>query len=75
MKKATIKPNQSSLDMVLMACGTMEGAMQVMASNAKSITAVTAVGDEFIIPDSSTIDNTTLSYLQQNAVVIGTKGN
>lgn len=74
MKKIALKPNQSCLDMVLMACGTMEAAMQVMAANTTSITHPTAVGDEYTIPDGVLTDTTTLSYLQQNKVVIGTKG-
>lgn len=73
MQTATAKPNQSTLDIVLMHCGTMEAAMEVMAANTQSITAAIAVGDEYKIP-ATTTDNTTLSYLKQNRIVIGTQG-
>ncbi len=69
-----IKPNQSSLDMVLMATGTLEAAMQLMATNELSITHIPDIGAVYVVPDKAVTDTTTLSYLKQNNIEIGTKG-
>ncbi len=74
MQTAIVKPNQSSLDVVLMHTGTMEAAMEVMATNERSITASLTTGGQYLIPDSSASDTVTLNYLQQNKIVIGTRG-
>ncbi len=71
---AIVKPNQSSLDVVLMHCGTIEAAMAVMMASGRSITASLTVGGEYIIPIDASTDDTTLRYIQQNKVVIGTRG-
>ena len=74
MNTITAKPNQSGLDIVLMACGTMEGAMAFMSANDAGITDNTNAGDQFTIPVAIATDISTLQYLQQNQVMIGTKG-
>ncbi|WP_105038999.1 hypothetical protein [Flavipsychrobacter stenotrophus] len=74
MQTAIVKPNQSSLDVVLMHAGTMEAAMEVMAANERSITAPLITGVQYLVPDTNTSDAVTLNYLQQNKIVIGTRG-
>ena len=73
MKTTSIQPNQSLLDMALMACGTLEGAMHIMAANEESITADVAPGVMYIIPSDVPSDNYSLQYLQQNNIIIGTR--
>ncbi len=74
MKTITIQPNQTTIDAVLMACGTMEAAMQVMAANDQSITEAVDAGLELVYdPATTTTDSRAVQYLQQNSVVIGTK--
>ncbi len=70
----TIKPqpNQSSLDVVLTACGTMEGTMQLMFANGCSVTA--AVSEEYAIPDTIATDAATMTYMRSNNILPGTKG-
>jgi hypothetical protein len=65
MQTAIVKPNQSSLDLVLMHTGTMEAAMEVMAANERSITAPLITGVQYLVPDTKTSDTVTLNYLHQ----------
>ena len=74
MRTAVIAPNQSLLDMALMACGTIEASMKIMAENETSITGAATTGSEFMIPDDAPTDSFTLLYLGQNKIVIGTNG-
>ncbi len=73
MKTAVVQPNQSPLDAVLMACGTLEGAMQVIAANEASLTASLTAGTEYAIPAGPVTDKFSLQYLRQNKIIIGTK--
>lgn len=75
----TIKvlPNQSLIDVVIQACGTLEAGMQMMAANDRSISDFPAVGETLhtINQDADEkVDKTTLSYLAENGIVIGTLG-
>ena len=74
MNTITTKPNETVSDLILMAYGTMECGMQFLQANNTSITATLAVGDSYNLPDGLVGDNDVLQYLQQNEVVIGTKG-
>lgn len=73
MKTATIQPNQCVLDMALAACGTLEGAMAIMAASNKSISFNPATGTVYTIPPGTPTDLAALQALQQNEVLIGTK--
>jgi hypothetical protein len=71
----TVKPNQSMLDVILQGCGTLEGGMQMMAVNGRSISEYPDVGDTIKVSDAQTSiqnDPAVLAYLQQNNIVIGT---
>jgi len=71
MKTTVAKANQSSLDLVIMACGTMEGAMQIMAANQQSLSNNPWVYTEYVIPDDIITDTSTLDYLAQNKITAG----
>ncbi len=72
-KKITVRPNQSALDMVLETCGTLEGALDIMAANDRSICDNARPGTQYTIPEHAAKDNAVLLYLQQNKVRIGTR--
>lgn len=72
MKTAIIQQNQTVLDMIVMACGTLEGAMQVMAANNTSLSDTTYTGTVYAVPDTVSVDKQVLDYLQQNDIHIGT---
>ncbi len=72
-QKITVKPNQSVLDIVLQACGSLEGAMQIMAQNERSISQNPEIGSQYEIPAEVTTDKNTLNYIRQNGVRIGTR--
>ena len=57
--------------MVLMACGTLEGAMQIFAESGQSIVSNVFV-TEYRVPDDVVTDVNTLNYLNQNNITIGT---
>ena len=71
MRTVISKANQSSLDVVIMACGTMEGAMQIMAANEQSISNNPWVYTEYAIPEDVTADAKTTDYLAQNKITVG----
>ena len=71
-KTIKVKPNQTALDVALMACGTLEGAMQIMAANNVSITAVPQADTVYAVPDDVTTDVAAMDYLVRNEVEIGT---
>ena len=66
--------NETALDVTIMASGTLENAMLLMGANNTSISALPVSGFTFIIPDTILPDADTLLYLQQNGIVLGTKG-
>lgn len=67
-----ITPNQTMLDVAIMASGSMENVFLILAANGKGITDAPHVNDDYAIPQGMSNDTTTLKYLQQNKVVIGT---
>ena len=73
-KTITARPNQSMLDIVLMEYGTLQAAMEVMAENDTSISAVPDAGSEWIMPvvDDAALDKQAAGYLKQNKIEIGT---
>lgn len=70
----TIKrqPNQTNLDMVISASGTMEAAMQLMFANNQSLTEFE--DDTLNVPSNLPIDANTLAYLRNNTIQPGTAG-
>lgn len=76
MPTITLKPNQTLADAAIMASGTMEAAMQIMLANNQSLTDLLATGTQLDYSTAGlTTDAGSLSYLQQNSTVIGTRGN
>src|ERR1035441_11086584 len=72
-----VMPNQSMPDVILQGCGTLEGSMQMMAANGKSISDCPDVGTLIKINSEQVVtenDPGVLQYLQQNGIVIGTLG-
>lgn len=59
-------------DLVLMACGTLDGAMAFCRANGVSISTVPMPGAEYIVPDGIARNKVILRELQQNGIVIGT---
>ncbi len=72
MQVIIAKPNQSMQDLVLMACGTLEGAMAFCRANAVGISDAPVPGNEYVIPDGIVSDRTTLTSLAQRGIAIGT---
>jgi hypothetical protein len=82
----TVKPNQSIADVILMACGTLEGGMAFCALNNISISDIPVVGTVYSVPafngnpagllqaGADEADSGVLEYLVQNEIVIGTLG-
>ncbi len=70
----TIKrqPNQTNLDMVIAAAGTIEAAMQLMFANNQSLTEFE--DDTLNVPADLNTDANTLTYLRNNRIQPGTKG-
>jgi hypothetical protein len=66
------KPNQSMQDLVLMACGTMDGAIDFCLANNVRISDVPVVGRAYQVPAVIAQDEVILTELQQNGIVIGT---
>jgi hypothetical protein len=82
----TVKPNQSIEDVILMACGSVEGGMAFCALNNISISDIPGVGRLYLVPafeenadglladNSNEVDPGVLQYLGQNEIIIGTLG-
>lgn len=70
----TIKrqPNQTNLDMVIAASGTVEAAMQLMFANNQSLTEFE--DDSLDIPSGLHTDANTVTYLRNNRIQPGTNG-
>lgn len=60
------------LDVAIMASGSVENVFLILAANGKGITDAPHVNDDYTIPQGMSNDTTTLKYLQQNNIVIGT---
>jgi hypothetical protein len=72
------RPNQSMLDVIIQAMGSIEGGIQFCTLNNVSISDTPVVGTEYVIPETDATntyqDKNVLKYLGQNAIVIGTLG-
>ena len=77
-KTIVAKPNQSMLDIIIQAMGSLEAGMAFCAVNNVAISDTPAVGYAYEVPDSGSvqalIDTGVLKYIGQNALVIGTLG-
>lgn len=67
-----ITPNQTMMDLAIMATGTIESVFQILAANGKGITDAPHVNDDYAVPADSIIDQAQLNYINQNGVLIGT---
>jgi hypothetical protein len=76
MEQITAKPNQSMMDIVIQALGSLEAGMQFCLDNGVSITDIPAVGTVYTISDAAIAigDTFKLQYLQKNQVTVGTLG-
>ncbi len=72
MKLITVLPGQTLFDVIIMACGTMEGSMAFTRANGLSISDVVAVGTELVRPEVIATDNVVMKYLSGNKILIGT---
>lgn len=70
----TSGPNQSALDIIVLACGTLEGGMKFCAENDIPISTIPDVGTTYIIPDlDDTLSNkANLKYLREQNIKPGT---
>ncbi len=69
-----VKPNQSFLDVIANTCGSLEAGMLVALDNGWPITHMPPVDRAVFIGDHTNKDITSLKYIIENSVVIGTKG-
>jgi hypothetical protein len=67
-----VEGSQTFLDVVLMGCGTLEGAMAIAAANGLSITDDVTIGQIVGIPDGIPADYAVLNYYAINGIVVGT---
>lgn len=67
-----ITPNQTMMDVAIMATGTVESVFQILAVSGKGITDAPHVNDDYIIPSDAVADQAQLNYIKQNGVIIGT---
>ncbi len=74
MNNIIVKPNQTLFDIVLMACGTMEGAMEIAEANGLGISDSVSVGQSINIPDRVVANSKILSSIKESKIVFGTKG-
>src|ERR1043165_9626948 len=72
MPNVTAKPNQSMQDLVIMACGTLDGAMAFCRANNVSISDVPVPGNEYVIPADIVFDEEVLTGLWHKGIEIGT---
>ena len=72
-KTIIIQPNQSTLDLVLTACGTLETGVAIWATNG-GVDSEVIPGMSYMIPDGVLTDDNVLKYLLQNNITIGTAG-
>ena len=59
-------------DLVLMACGTLDGAMAFCRANGVSVSSVPVPGHEYIVPADIEFDEVVLTDLWQKGIEIGT---
>ena len=74
MNTIIAKPNQSLLDVILTALGSLEYGMQFVYENEISLTTTVETGDSFVQPEDLIGDNDVISYLKKTGSVLGTKG-
>ncbi len=72
MKTITVQPNQSMQDVVLTACGTLEGAMAFCRANDVSISDVPAPGTVYVVPEGITTEPAILQLMADRRIVPGT---
>ncbi len=70
-------PNQSMLDIVIQACGSLEAGMQFAAENARNISDIPVPDEEFQVEsiNSTNTDKDVVKYLVRNGITIGTLDN
>ncbi len=73
MDNIIVRQNQTLLDIINMACGTMEAAMAMAKTNNLSVSDAITVGQILSIPDNTISDQFVLTQLQENKIVMGTK--
>ena len=71
-----VQPNQSLLDVILQGCGSLQAGMQVAADNGMALSYMPPPGSAVVVSAGALAlgDPGTLQYLQQNSIVIGTRG-
>lgn len=77
MATITVLPNQSMADVIIMACGSMEGGMQFCADNNVAISDVPVVGAVYVVSDAAvaaggSVGAGVLVYMQKRGIVVGT---
>ncbi len=73
MTTVTVQSGQTFFDIVLMACGTMQGCMAIAAANDLSISDEVTPGQEIVIPDGVAADFAVLKYYKDHKIIVGTK--
>lgn len=68
----TVKKNQSMLDVIIQATGSLEAGMQFCKDNGVSLTSVPVAGSVLVVSDKALAlgDTGVLQYLGQNKVVV-----
>ena len=74
MNTIKVGVGQTIFDVVLQACGTLEGLGQVLAANDLSVSDAVAVGQVIIIPDGVTVDTGVLAVVGNDGIEFGTAG-
>lgn len=75
MKTITVQHNQSMMDVIIQACGTLEEGMNFCLLNGVAITDAPTVGAVYNVPDQISSDGkATLKLLATRRIVIGTLG-
>lgn len=72
MATITTQPNQSLLDAVLQANGTIEAAMAIAAANAMAVSDIPAAGTVLEVPATEADDTTAVEYFVKKGVVPAT---
>ena len=73
----TVKPNQSMTDVIIMGCGSLEGAAQFCRDNNVAVSDMPVVGTPYLISDACIVaagstGAAVQKYLNQNGYIIGT---
>lgn len=65
------QPNMSMANLILAACGTMEGTIAFCEANDVSLSDATVAGQSYVVPDGITTDAAVLRYWKDNNIVPG----